>query len=138
MKKMNTPISTGIMKMIKNGFRFLNSENQDMGLLVGNTTVIEHAGTYIEYSRTYQHIKYSPEKVSVGFILPKGVKLSDGHLLARGIVNAQLGLPVDQPRRVNELALLVFSQPLKDFDRKAEIKRSREAYSEYDYADAID
>ena len=63
-----------------------------MGLLTGNTTVIEHAGTYVEWSRTYSHEKYAPEKADIGFILPKGIALPDGFLLARGIVNAQLGL----------------------------------------------
>jgi hypothetical protein len=85
-----------------------------MGLLIGNTTVIEHAGTYVEYSRTYSHIKFAPEKVSIGFVIPKGISLSDGYVLAKAIVNGQLGLEINQPKRADMLCREVFDQPLVD------------------------
>ncbi len=87
-----------------------------MGLLVGNTTVIEHAGTYVEYSYTHQFKQYHPVKASIGFIVPKGVAISDGYLLARAIVHTQIGLPVDRPKRADELCLEVFKEPLRNFD----------------------
>lgn len=92
-----------------------------MGMLVGNTTVIEHAGTYVEYSRTYSHVKYAPAKHSIGFILPKGVLLSDGYLLARAIVNAQLGLEVKEAKKADALCQLVFDQKLIEFYVEAEV-----------------
>lgn len=91
-----------------------------MGLLVGNTTVIEHAGIYVEYSRTFSHTKYAPEKMHIGFVLPKGIPLSDGYLLARGIVHAQLGLKVTQAKKVDALCQLVFDEPLLAFVREVE------------------
>lgn len=89
-----------------------------MGLLVGNTTVIEHAGTYVQYSRIYSHVKFAPEKVEIGFVLPKGIPLSDGQLLAKGIVHAQLGLKVHQAKKVDALCQMVFDEPLLNFMRK--------------------
>lgn len=83
-------------------------------LLVGETTVIEHAGVYIEWSRTYSHVKFQPIKAHIGFVLPKEISLPDGYLLARGIVDAQLGLGVKKPRRVEELCRKVFGCELID------------------------
>lgn len=98
-----------------------------MGLLVGNTTVIEHAGTYVEYSRTYSHVKYSPEKVSIGFVLPKGMKLSDGYALAEAIVNARLGLNID--KSVNGLCIQVFDEPIAAFYRRPRTDTEPRRYS---------
>lgn len=86
-----------------------------MGMLVGNTTVIEHSGTYVEYSRTYSHIKFQPIKGHVGFVLPKGVLLSDGYLLARAIVNMQLGLTVKDAKKADALCQMIFDEPLVAF-----------------------
>jgi hypothetical protein len=83
-------------------------------MLIGNTTVIEHAGTYVEYSRTHSHKKFAPEKAHIGFVLPKGLSLPDGYLLAKGIVNAQLGLDVHLPAKVNTLCQLVFDCELSE------------------------
>lgn len=108
-----------------------------MGLLVGNTTVIEHAGTYIEYSRTHSHVKYAPEKLSIGFVLPKGISLSDGYFLARAIVNAQLGLKVGGIRKADELCQTVFGQSIEDFAHAApprKVMQPPAGYARHGYA----
>lgn len=86
-----------------------------MGLLVGNTTVIEHAGVYVEFARTIQHMKFQPVKASIGFVVPKAMKLSDAQFLARQIVAAQLGLEIHDYHRANNLCKEVFDEPITAF-----------------------
>lgn len=92
-----------------------------MGMF-GNTTVVERNGTWIEYSRTYSHVKYAPERASIGFVLPEGMQLSDGYLLAEAIVNARLGLLVSEASRCNDLCQQVFNEPLKSFAKQGPLE----------------
>lgn len=88
-----------------------------MGLLVGNTTIIDRTGVIVEYSRTVSK-NYQSKKASISFCIPKGMLVSDGYILAEGIVRARLGLRIDNPRTVNQLCMEVFDEPLESFVRR--------------------
>ena len=85
-----------------------------MGLLVGNTTVIEHGGTYISFSRT-RCKNYQSKRAEIGFVLPKDIAASEGYQLAQAVVNLQLGVRVDNWKRMDELCNAVLGEPLSRF-----------------------
>jgi hypothetical protein len=106
-----------------------------MGALIGDTIVLENGGPYVEYSRTFSHIKYQPEKVGIAFNCPKDVPMSDALFLAEQITNARLGLKVEEPRRVDALARKCLGEPLEAFRRQSPPQTKKVVSRRYDLDD---
>ena len=81
---------------------------------------------HISWTRTVQHEKYCPQKASIHFRLPVGMLLSDGYLLARAIVDSELGLIPDHAERASELCLIAFGQPLAYFAEQPKLQQPPE------------
>lgn len=88
-----------------------------MGLLVGNTTIIENGGQYVEYSRTVS-INYQSVRAGIGFPCPKDMAMSDAMFLAEQIVNAKLGLAIERPKYVDKLCHEALGESIDGFRKR--------------------
>ena len=85
-----------------------------MGMLVGDTVVIENGGPVVEFSRTVCK-DYQSKKAGLCFACPKGVLMSQAMFLAEQVVNAKLGLPIVNHVEANRLCLLVLGESIDAF-----------------------